>query len=143
MFDIIQLLDTYREKYFKVFQQIRKWANFIKHPKSFILTHHPEYDFENSETRHDRQFSETINEQFVTEFYKGYSDSANQKKQNKELYRRLRNKKDALVLFPDIAKLTNKLCYSYNKFIELILTNDVYKEILNDETTISTYFENE
>jgi len=46
-------------------------------------------------------------------------------------------------MFPDIAKLTDKLCYSYNKFVDLILTNSAYKEILNDETTIGAYFENE
>jgi hypothetical protein len=142
VFDIIQLPDTYREKHFKVFKQIRKWANFIKHPKSFILTHHPVYDFENSGTIYDEQFSVIINEQFVEQFYKGHSDPADQKKQNKELYNRLKNKKDVRVLFPDIAILTDKLCYSYNKFVGLILTNDAYKEILNDETTISTYFEN-
>ncbi|MBK6700156.1 MAG: hypothetical protein IPG55_09710 [Saprospiraceae bacterium] len=141
VFDIIQLPETYREKHFKVFQQIRKWANFIKHPKSFILTHHPEYDFENSRIIHDREFSETINEIFVTQFYKGFTDPVEQQKHNKDLYLRLRNKKNVLVLFPDIAILTNKLCYSYNKFVELILSNEVYKEILNDETTISAYFE--
>lgn len=143
VFDIIQLPDTYRDKHFKVFKQIRKWANFIKHPKSFILTHHPEYDFEGSDTEHKKPFTETINEQFVEQFYKGQKDTSDQKKTNKELYNRLRNKKDVLVLFPDIAKLTDKLCYSYNKFVDLILTNDAYKEILNDETTISTHFENE
>ena len=142
VFEIIQLPDTYREKHFKVFQQIRKWANFIKHPKSFILTHHSVYDFENSGTIYDKPFTETVNEQFVTQFYKGHSNQDDQKKQNKELYNRLRNKKDVLVLFPDIAKLTHKLCYSYNKFIDLIINNDVYIDILNDEATISSYFEN-
>ena len=142
VFDIIQLPDTYRDKHFKVFQQVRKWANFIKHPKSFILTHHPVYDFENSGMVHETQFSETIHEQFVTEYYKGHSNPTDQKKQNAALYNKLRNKKDILVLFPDIAKLTDKLCYSYNKFVDLIINNDVYIEILNDETTISTYFEN-
>jgi hypothetical protein len=142
VFDIIQLPDTYKAKHFKVFQQIRKWANFIKHPKSFILTHHPVYDFENSSTVHQQQFTETIKDSFVEQYYKGHTDQNDQKKQNKELYNKLRNKKDILVLFPDIAQLTDKLCYSYNKFVDLIINNDVYIEILNDETTISTYFEN-
>lgn len=142
VFDIIQLPDTYKTKHFKVFQQIRKWANFIKHPKSFILTHHPVYDFENSGTVHQQQYAETIKDSLVEQYYKGHTDQNDQKKQNKELYNKLRNKKDILVLFPDIAQLTNKLCYSYNKFVDLIINNDVYIEILNDETTISTYFEN-
>jgi hypothetical protein len=142
VFNIIQLPDTYRIKYFIVFQQIRKWANFIKHPKSFVLTHHPVYDFENSGTTYEKPFTETINDQFVTQFYKGHTNQDDQKKQNIDLYKRLRNKKDILVLFPNIAQLTTKLCYSYNKFVNLIIKNDVYIEILQDETTISTYFEN-
>lgn len=143
VFDIIQLPAPYQEKHFKVFQQVRKWSNFIKHPKSFILTHHSFYDFEGSGTINEKEFTETINEQFVEKFYKGQKDPSDQKKTNKELYSRLRNKKDVLVLFPDIAKLTDKICYSYNKFVDLILTNNAYTEILNDETTISSHFENE
>ena len=79
----------------------------------------------------------------MNEFYTGQTDRNKQKEQNKKLYHKLKNKKDILVLFPDIEKLTKKLCYSYNKFIELILKNDAYKEILNDDTTIEKYFENE
>jgi hypothetical protein len=141
--EILQIPEKYKEKHFKVFQQIRKWANFIKHPKSFILTHHPEFDFENSGYEYDREFSVTINEQFVETYYKGQKNPDDQKKTNKELYSKLKNKKDIVVIFPDIAKLTDKLCYSISKFTEIITKNEVYIEILNDETTISNYFENE
>ena len=143
VFDIIQLPTSYRDKHFKVFQRIRKWANFIKHPKSFILTHHPVYDFENSGEKHEKKFTAIINEQFVDQYYKGQKDPNDQKKTNRELYNRLRNKKNVMVLFPDIANITDNLCYSYNKFIDLILNNAICKEILMDETTISAYFENE
>lgn len=142
VFDIVQLPEVYREKHFKVFQQVRKWANFIKHPKSFILTHHPTYDFENSEVVYENEFNVIINDAFVSEFYKGESDPAKQKSKNKELYVKLRNQKDILVMFPDIAHLTKKICYSYNKFIELITENKIYIDILNDDTTFTKYFEN-
>jgi hypothetical protein len=133
--------EKFREKHFKVFQQIRKWANFIKHPKSFILVHHPDYNFENSGFNTEKEFQEIVNDQFVTQFYKGQRLPEDQKKFNKELYQRLHNKKGVLVLFPDIRQLTKKLCYSINKFVELITKNDVYKEILSDEATIENYFE--
>lgn len=141
--DMVQVPDAFRDKHFKVFQQIRKWANFIKHPKAFILTHHPEYDFENSGIEFNKQFNVVVNDQFVTEFYKGESDPIKQKAKNKELYNKLHNKKDIHVIFPDIAQLTKKLCYSVNAFGDLIINNQVYKDILNDETTISDYFENQ
>jgi hypothetical protein len=141
--DMVQVPDAYREKHFKVFQQIRKWANFIKHPKAFILTHHPEYDFENSGIDFGKKFNIVVNDQFVTDYYKGESDPAKQKAKNKELYGKLHNQKDIQVIFPDIAQLTKKLCYSINAFAELILKNQVYIDILNDEATISKYFENQ
>lgn len=139
--NIVSVPEKFREKHFKVFQQIRKWANFIKHPKSFVLVHHPDYNFENSGFEIEKEFQETINDQFVTQFYKGQKAPEDQKKLNKELYQKLHNKKGVLVLFPDIRQLTNKLCYSINKFVELVTKNEVYIEILRDEATIENYFE--
>lgn len=143
IFNIIQLPDTYKTKHFKVFQQIRKWSNFIKHPKSFILTHHPEYDFENSESKMDLNSKILINDQFVESFYKGQSDPEKQKRTNKKLYETLKNQRNVIVIFPDMTSLTKKFSYSYNKFIDVICKNEAYVEILNDESTISSFFENE
>ena len=141
--DILQVPEKYRDKYFQGFQQIRKWANFIKHPKSFILTHHPTYDFHGSGINHPQPFSDTIDDSFVERFYKGKKDPEEQKKLNKELLSRLKNKPNVLVIFPDIAVLTKKFCFASNKLIELIKNNEVFKDILTDEATIMSYFENE
>lgn len=141
--DMVQVPTVYKEKHFKVFQQIRKWANFIKHPKAFILTHHPEYDFEDSGIEWEKEFTITMNDQFINEYYKGESDPVKQKAKNKDLYDKLRNQKNIKVVFPDIAKLMKKLCHSINAFKDLILQNQVYIDILNDESTIANYFENQ
>lgn len=141
--DIVQVPTVFREKHFKVFQQIHKWANFIKHPKAFILTHHPSWDFENSGEKHEKAFKVEINDSFVDKYYKGERDPDKQKARNKELYGKLRNQTDVHVLFPEMAQLTKKVCYSINAFADLITKNQVYIEILNDETTIAEYFENQ
>lgn len=141
--EIVQVPTAYKEKHFKVFQQIRKWANFIKHPKAFVLTHHPCYDFEGSGIDWEQEFTITINDQFVTNYYKGESDQIKQKSKNKELYSMLSNKQNIKVLFPDMTQLVKKLCYSINSFKDLILKNQVYIDILNDEATIADYFENQ
>ena len=88
-------------------------------------------------------FDVIINEQFVNEYYKGESDREKQKKTNINLRNKLKGKSKIIVVYPDVSKLTTKFCYSFNKFIELILNNDIYKELLKDETTINNYFENE
>jgi hypothetical protein len=143
VFEIISLPQTYKDKHFKIFQRIRRWANFIKHPKSFILTHHPIYDFEQSGTSYITDFPIKINEQFIDHYYSAEIDPAKKKDKNKDLYKKIHNKKDILVVFPDIVRMTENFSDATNKFVDLILKNEVYKEILNDETTLETYFENE
>jgi hypothetical protein len=142
--EVIQIPESYKEKHFKVFQLIRKWANFTKHPKAFILTHHPLFDFDDSGSgNRDGKFSIIIDSTFVDRYYKGASSIEEQKKTNKELFSKIANAKDVLVLYPDIARLTDHLSYSYNKFIELILKNEVFVEMLQDQTTLVNYFENQ
>jgi len=120
--EILQVPEKYREKHFKVFQQIRKWANFIKHPKSFILTHHPEFDFENSGYEYEKEFSVKINEQFVETYYKGQKNPEDNKRTNKELYNKLKNKKDIIVMFPDIATADSSFkCNRVRGFITAIV----------------------
>jgi len=143
LFKIIELPETYRNKHFKVFQQIRKWANFIKHPKSFILTHHPEYDIENLNLFNEKDFEIILNDSFIEKYYKGYTDQSKQQAINKDLYAQLKNRSSILVVFPDIEALTKKFCYSYNHFVQIICRNEIYIELLHDESTISNYFENE
>lgn len=64
---IISLHEKYRKDSFKTLNKIRKWANFIKHPKAFILAHHPIYTIEgfkyNPEFR--KESKEIIDNSFV------------------------------------------------------------------------------
>ena len=46
MVKIVGLPESYRKGNFFVFYEIKLWTNFLKHPKAFILTHHPRYIFE-------------------------------------------------------------------------------------------------
>lgn len=68
---------------------------------------------------------------------------AEKNKMNKELLRKLKNREDVLVLYPDIIVLTKNMCSSYNKFIDMITKNEIFIEILNDDSTIDNFFENE
>jgi hypothetical protein len=40
---LMELPENYRLEHFRTFVKMRRWANFIKHPKSFMLVHHPSY----------------------------------------------------------------------------------------------------
>lgn len=46
IFKFIGITFDYVEQNWEPLVQIRKWANFIKHPKGFLFTHHPTFIYE-------------------------------------------------------------------------------------------------
>jgi len=133
--NVINLNPTYRKKHFKAIVRVRKWANFIKHPKSFMLCHHPHFIYngfpKNSKIR--KEYSQIIDESFVLKYY------SNDEK-NDELTKELENKEKILVIFPNIKKLISEFVKESEKFIEIIEKNQVYREILSDRTTFTDFY---
>lgn len=136
--DIVKLPEAYRDKHFKVFRQIRKWANFIKHPGAFMLTHHANYEYQGDYVKVDGDI--LIDDNFIRDHYTGHTDAKERDKQRKSLYEKLGNKDNVVVLLPDIVQLTKKFCYSHNRFVSLVTDNEVYREVLADRTTLKRYF---
>jgi hypothetical protein len=138
VFDLVQLPLEYRSRHFGVFQRVHKWANFIKHPKSFLLVHHPQYfleDESDAEVPFDSaNFGVVIDQEFVSKYYSG-------SEKNSELFRLLTNKTDVAVVFPNVEQLTYDFVEALQKFIELIRDNAVYREILDAKSTYEHYFE--
>lgn len=135
MFNVIQLNQDYRVEHFKILLSIRRWANFIKHPKAFLLTHHAEYTFHDSPkngalTDHA---AVVIDRTFVDKYY------SNDDKNN-ELYREIENKENVLVVFPDVIHVTEELCVAINKSVDVIRDNAVYKEVLAKRSTFLDYW---
>jgi hypothetical protein len=137
VFDIISLPLEYRSRHFSAFQRVHKWANFIKHPKSFLLVHHPQYFMEDDKDAVDvfnrSKFGVVIDQQFVLEHYAGPDNNAT-------LHKLLTNKIDVAVLFPNIVALTTQFCGCVHEFIDVIRNNRVYREVLNTRTTYDNYF---
>ena len=134
IFEIISLPESYRMRHFTVFRQIRRWANFIKHPGYFILVHHPQY-FLDGDKNFDRKFFQvTIDSKFVYEHFGRDQD-------NKSLRRELTNKKNVAVLFPEPLHLTKEFCAKVMLFMSIICENKVYREILGEQSTYENYFE--
>jgi len=138
IFEIIGLPESYRIKYFQVFQRINKWANFIKHPKAFVLCHHPVFILENDPELNilKKESQVIIDNSFIFKYYSGDNNK-------KELFQELANKNDVLVIYPDFVKLTQDFCQALTKFVELIEKNEVYRDILNDKATIKDFFTEE
>lgn len=124
--------ETKKRTLFVTLQPIRKWANFLKHPKSFILTHHPVYDFVNSGVSHRTTFSVIIDTPFVFRYYSGME-------LNDELYKILKNKRDVMVMLPNLHDLTRDICQDFKTFVDLIINTPANLARLNDEATIAEY----
>lgn len=138
IFKIVQLQDKYKQKYFQVFAKIRRWCNFLKHPKAFMFVHHPEYYFEGGVELEDtdRSGKTMINQEFIDRYYSGSSE-------NTKLYQILTNKKDVIVIFPNLSDIIKDFCSAQTKFIELISQNEMIKELLNGQSTLNDFYSNE
>ena len=135
LFHIIKLEDQYRKQNFKVLMEIRRWANFLKHPKAFLLTHHPTFSFEGSPKNKElrKNATEVITYAFLDQFYMN-------DKQDGKLLKRLQNKENVLVIFPDVVKVTDGLCKAMHDCVSLIRDNKVYRSILEERTTFRDYW---
>jgi hypothetical protein len=136
LFRIIKLDDEYKQEHFKALGEIRVWANFLKHPKAFILTHHPTFSFigspdlksltENANVRIDRNF--------IEQYYKEEDEN-----KNKQLYKKLENKDKVLVIFPNALELAQNLCEAMQNCVSLIRDNKIYRDKLKDRATFLNY----
>ncbi len=139
--NIMELQRSIREKNFKVFSLIKQWANFTKHPKAFMLVHHPTFIFEDFELPENHpdykkksEYEIVIDNDFVKEYYSGGSN-------NKKLYDKLIRKEDVLVMYPDPLKLIQDFCKAQTYFVSLICENKVFQDLLSEKAT--KYYENE
>jgi hypothetical protein len=132
---IIQLPESYIMKNFQILYSIKRWANFLKHPKSFMLVHHPIWEYSKEVNIFENKKKPIIDTKFVNIYYSGES-------KNKELFKLLENKEDIIVLFPNPLDLITDFCEAQKKFADLISMNQVVREILNKATLAEFYESN-
>ncbi len=132
---LVELPSFYWEKHFRVLLRIRRWANFLKHPKAFLLVHHPVYtcvDAPNIQQLRNNA-NVTVDENSVASYYSNDD-------RNETLYKTLENKDDVLVIFPNAVHLTSEFCAAIKEFVNLLRDNAVYKEILDERSTFLDYW---
>ncbi|SFA89506.1 hypothetical protein SAMN05660845_0848 [Flavobacterium swingsii] len=137
-FNIMSIPENYRLKYFQIFQEVKHWANFLKHPKGFMLVHHPNWTFEGRISKDSsksklKKSNPFLDSDFMKKYYSG-------DKNNNELYKTLIRKEDLYVEFPNPINLITKFTEAQKKFAEIISKNEIVREMLNDKTTLEEYF---
>lgn len=133
VFEIIGLPRDYLARNFSVFSDIRKWANFIKHPNAFMLVHHPEYTYEGNANIDLASFALVIDQDFIKRHYSS-------PKHDERLWKALQNKRNIVVNFPNPEELTIRFCTAIKKFNEIIRDNPIYLEILSHRATYENFY---
>lgn len=141
--DYLKYQSHLKSENFQTFILIKRWTNFIKHPKAFLLSHHSIYNYEDSNITYEFTPTLIINSTFVSKYYKGVGEKTKQEELNNELYALVSNKKDILVMFPNLPSLTLQFCTEYNYFVDMILSNETYKSELNNRATLENFFTKE
>jgi len=138
LFQITNIPLSYRQRHFKIFDQVKKWANFFKHPKAFMFVHHPDFIYIKDFKKSDYSKAQTtfVDDNFINTYYSG-------DQKNNELYRQLTNKADVVVILPNPSDLITAFCDAQEKLVNLIERNEVYREVLSEKSTLSDYFMDE
>ena len=135
LFNLIDLDEEYRKENFKILLEVRNWANFIKHPKAFILTHHATYTHRGVSNfgAIAAAANVVIDRKFVDTYY---SDDS----RNKDLYKKLENKANVLVVFPNPNRLVENFCTAIRECMSLVKDNKVYRDKLQSKATFLDYW---
>jgi hypothetical protein len=143
--EYIQLQQPVRHKDYGIFQKITHWANFLKHPKSFVLAHHPGFVIDGLEYDKDITIDIpgpikidrcTIDDDFVKTYYAGTEN-------NGKLNGKLAKKEGVLVVFPNAIHLIKQFTLAQKKFVDMIRDNAIVREMLENEATIKEIFAEE
>jgi hypothetical protein len=137
IFRLIGITMEYVEENWSTLIVIRKWANFIKHPKGFLFTHHAEYIFEDDSNlkkyRNDSQ-TQIIDFELIKKFYNRESDDS-----FKNSIKKLGNKRNLKVVIPCPDTLIDDYIRICNEFCSKICMNPHFKEVLKKHSTIEDY----
>ncbi len=139
IFRYIGISYEYVEEKWWVLIEIRKWANFIKHPKGFLFSHHSEYFYENEKITKDFINCKQINyDNFIKPLY-----SSENPKKFKQTINEFANKDDLLVIIPCPERIAKELNVACNEFCKKIKDNEHFKEILKKDSVLEKYYEDE
>lgn len=137
IFKFIGITFEYVEQNWEPLMQIRKWANFIKHPKGFLFTHHPTFIYEDNSTiptlKANKQ-NQIIDYDIIKKFYTRETDDG-----FKNTIKEVGNKRNIVVILPCPVRIMTDYCKISQGFCNKLGDNPHFKEILKKHSTIEDY----
>ena len=137
IFKFIGITIEYVEENWATLIEIRKWANFIKHPKGFLLTHHPNFIFEDDKGLKQHKANkqvQIIDYEIIKKFYTRETDDG-----FKNTIKEMGNKKNLFVVLPCPERLISDYNTISQLFCDKIGANPHFKEVLKKHSTIEDY----
>jgi hypothetical protein len=113
---------------FPILNRIQNWANFFKHPKSYMLLHHPDFFIEGDSYIPNFMVNQIIDDEFVLKYYNG-------KKHNLELRRKLANQESVKVIFPNLLEFTKSACREFENITRVITNENSHLQTLSNFTS--------
>lgn len=126
---LISFPEELKSEKFPCLQLVKRWGNFIKHPKAFLLTHHAEYADED----HYEVNAVNIDDAFINKYYSG-------DKRNHELYGKLTNHSKVYVKLPDLVVTTTGLGRELKYLQSVVVDNPIYAEIVTTKSVLENYY---
>ncbi len=117
------LIQEFRRR-LKTMDEIRLWANFVKHPKHFLYVHWPTFIFV-GESFHRDESTLLVNTAFLKEHYSNESQVKPKK---------LENNSTVVVQFPKLDSLTEGFCKEFLEFIHFICDNAMIVDFLKKKS---------
>lgn len=125
-----EIFQNFYTENFQTLFMIRKWMNFLKHPKEFLFCHWPKY-FEDGKIELMEPNNETIiDKKFIQQHYSNPNSRIP----------KLENNQNVTVLIPNIEELTLNFCDELNSFFKFIAENKIVIDYLKNKTTLDNYY---
>lgn len=148
IFRLLGVPDSYKNNRFHAFLQIRRWANFFKHPGSFTyIVHHPAITIDGSRNERKHEYKDQldladehaqllyINSDFVWTNYSAEKESKALQNSFKK------HKTSTVIVLPNLEQTTLEICSCLEHFVDLISNNPIYVEILRDTSSLIDQFQ--
>ncbi len=111
----------------KTMDEIRLWANFIKHPKQFFYTHWPTFVFEGQKFEKNKD-TIIVNTAFLKEHYSS---------EKQQVPKMLENNSTVVVQLPKLDRLTEGFCKEFLQFVRFICDNSMITNLLKKKSNKS------
>ncbi len=137
LFTFLGITRKYQSKNWEVLSRINRWANFIKHPKGFLFSHHPKMLISKTQIlENERAGIKELNyKNFISKYYT--NENADNFYNSINL---IKGKKNIVLIVDSPIYLMGDFAKFCEEIIKIIAENSFFRNQLIENTTIEDYW---